>query len=171
MTEFSVEDIRTHFKERNLPLELLQDGHLFILVRHRGCTFCRESLTNLAKYLAKIQEKSLSPVIVHMGDEISSELILKEFGLEGVSIVADPDRALYTFFGARRGGFQEVLGPEVLKKGVMSGALFKYGIGKIEGDSFQLGAVYLIKNQQIHLLHRPENAADVENWPILLRKL
>lgn len=171
MHQFSVEDIRAHLKEQRLSLELLNDGHLFILVRHRGCTFCRESLTNLAKHLLKIQEKGLSPVIVHMGDEISSELMMKEFGLEGVSIIADPDRALYKFFGARRGSFQEVLGPDVLKKGVMSGALFKYGIGKIEGDSFQLGGVYLIKNQQIHLLHRPKNAADVENWPRLLRAL
>ncbi len=171
MTQFSVEDIQKYFKERGLPLELLQDGHLFILVRHRGCTFCRESLTNLAKHLLKIQEKGLSPVIVHMGDEISSELMSKEFGLEGVSFIGDPDRTLYKFFGARRGHFREVLGPDVLKKGVMSGALFKYGIGKIEGDSFQLGGVYLIKNQQIHLLHSPKNASDVENWPHLLRTL
>ena len=171
MTQFSVDDIRAHLKERKLPLELLQDGHLFILVRHRGCTFCRESLTNLAKNLEKIQAKGLTPVVVHMGDEISSDLMAKEFGLEDVSIVADPDRSLYKFFGARRGRFQEVLGPEVLKKGVMSGALFKYGIGKLEGDGFQLGGVYLIKNQQIHLLHRPENAADVENWSQLLRNL
>lgn len=111
------------------------------------------------------------PIVVHMGSELSSKTMASDYELGDVKFVSDPERELYKEFGARKGSFVEVLGPKVVKRGVMSGAVMKYGIGKLEGDGFQLGGVYLFYEDQITCLHRPENAADVENWDQILEKL
>ncbi len=142
--------------------------NIFLLVRHRGCTFCRESLSELAKYKLKIRDKGISIHVVHMGDSVSSDLMKKEFGLEDVHFISDPNRELYQFFGARRGSLQEVLGPKVLRKGILGGSLLKHGIGKLEGDGFQLGGLYYSHQDTLQCWHRPENAGDVEDWPQIL---
>ncbi len=144
---------------------------LFILVRHRGCTFCRESLSRLTLQLNNIIAKGLLPVVVHMGDDLSSELMQKEFQLKEVLFISDPQKKFYKALSARRGSFNEVLGLDVLKKGIFSGALFKYGIGPLEGDGFQLGGIYLVQNNKTTVLHRPVNAADTENWDQILLKV
>ncbi len=144
---------------------------LFILVRHRGCTFCRESLDRLQKQVQKIKAQNLFPVVVHMGDQISSELMQEEFNLKDVLFIPDEKKLFYKALSARRGSLSEVLGVNVLTKGVFSGALFKYGIGRLEGDGFQLGGVYLYKKNQTQVLHRPQNAADVENWDLIFSKI
>ena len=103
-----------------------------------------------------------------MGPPESSELMKKEYSLDEVEFISDPDRDLYRLFGARRANLNEALGPKVISRGVLSGALFKYGVGKIEGDGFQLGGVYLYQDGEATCLHRPSNASDVENWENIL---
>jgi hypothetical protein len=150
---------------------LVQNNTLFLLVRHRGCTFCRETLTALSQNQIKLEQKGYKVVVIHMGEEESSALIQEEFSLHKIQVLADPNRHLYKLFGARRGRFTEVLGAQVVKKGILSGALFKYGVGALEGDGFQLGGLYLLTDDTINCIHHPQNAADVEDWPAIIKTL
>ncbi|MEM7645535.1 MAG: hypothetical protein AAF203_01385, partial [Pseudomonadota bacterium] len=62
---------------KKLPRDFFQEsqkeGLLIIFVRHRGCTFCRESLANLSKVKTSILEKGIKPIVIHMGAPESSE--------------------------------------------------------------------------------------------------
>jgi hypothetical protein len=167
----SASDLKQVLTSLGQSLTLAEPGNLFLLVRHRGCTFCRESLDGLSKFRKQIEDKGLRPVVVHMGDSLSGELMAEEFALQGIPFISDPERALYQVLGARRGSLFEVLGPQVVKNALAKGSLLKYGIGKLEGDGFQLGGLYLIQASGVRCLHRPQDASDVEPWQEILQQL
>lgn len=148
-----------------------QEKYVFVLVRHSGCTFCREALSELSNNLGLIKKKNLVPVVVHMGSKESSLKMKKDYDLDSVKFIEDPKKVFYKFFGARRGNLKEILGPKVLKQGIFGGSLLKHGIGKVEGDTLQLGGVFMLNQGESELLHEPCNAADVENWDKVLSKV
>jgi hypothetical protein len=51
-----------------------------------------------------------------------------------------------------------VLGPAVWRRGLA--ALVKHGIGRMEGDGFQLGGVFLIREGKIVAARRHANSAE-----------
>ncbi len=141
---------------------------LFVLVRHRGCTFCREALDELSKNMKKITDKGYKPYVVHMGSSESGNLMKDEYSLDQVEFISDPNKNIYRLFGARRGTLKELFGPRVWARGVVAGMLKKHGVGKLEGDGFQLGGVYLLEDGKLRHVHDPCDAADVEDWNKLL---
>jgi hypothetical protein len=141
---------------------------LFVFVRHRGCTFCREALTNLSIHKKDLVDRGYKIIVVHMGPVESSEVMKKEFDLTDVEFISDPERTYYKAFGARRANLLEALGPQVIAKGLFGGKLKKYGVGKIEGDGFQLGGVFTVENQKLEFIHNPKNTSDVEDWSDLI---
>jgi len=140
---------------------------LFHLVRHSGCTFCRESIAAFSKNLQRIGEKGFQPFLVHLGPEEDSELFRETFTLGDIEIISDPKKEFYLNLGARRGSVSEVLSPKVIWNGITSGALAKHGIGKPEADVFQLGGIFVVDSGQVTTLHSPKNASDQFDWSLL----
>lgn len=141
---------------------------LFVFVRHRGCTFCREALTGLSKHKERLQALGYRLIVVQMGSEESSELMKKDFDLHDVEFISDPERIFYKAFGARRANLIEAIGPKVVLKGLFGGKLKKYGVGKMEGDGFQLGGVFTVVGEKVEFIHNPKDASDVEDWDKLI---
>ena len=140
-------------------------GNLFlVLVRHSGCTFCRETVFGLAQNLKKLANLNYKPILVHMGPKEDSSFYRESFRLGDLEIVSDPKKVFYKAFGARRGNLLEVLSPKVIWRGVASGALKKHGIGSAKDDVFQLGGIYSVENGEAYVIHRPKNAADGFDW-------
>lgn len=150
-------------------LEASRTGPIMLLfVRHRGCTFCRESLAGLAAALPRLRERGERPVVVHLGSEASGREMQREFGLESVPFVADPDKRFYLAFGRRRGGWRELFGPRVWARGFVAGVLRGHGVGHLEGDGLQLGGVVRVEQGRWRVVHEPRDAADVEDWVAIL---
>ncbi|MFK8138751.1 MAG: AhpC/TSA family protein [Bdellovibrionales bacterium] len=181
-----IQGLKTNTTLPNLPItpkpEELMDGFgdnifkmseeqnvLLVLLRHGGCTFCRESLDELKNYQNQITNRDLIPIIVHMGDDADSVFLQENYNLEKVQFISDPTRMFYQAFGARRGRLSELFGPTVWLRGFWAGVVKRHGIGMLKGDGFQLGGVYLIQNRKIDPIHIPKNAADIGNWPDLLK--
>ena len=148
-----------------------KENLVFVLVRHSGCTFCRETLANLSLSIEKISEKNLKPVVVHMGPPESGDKMKTDFGLEKASFVSDPEMKFYRFFGARKGSFKELLGPRIWYRGFIDGVIKGRGLGSVEGDAFQLGGVFLLNQGQVKCLHNPRDAADIEDWDKVLGQI
>lgn len=144
---------------------------LFLLVRHSGCTFCRESLSQLSEYKKDLQAKGVRLFIVHMGEPDTSAKLAKEYDLEDATFVSDPERRFYRAFGARRAKFSELLGPRVWKEAFKRGSLGKHGIGKIDGDASQLGGIYLMDQGKARRMHDPCDASDIGDWSKVLKNL
>lgn len=61
---------------------------LVVLLRHSGCTFCRETLGDLSELREQIEAKGTRIALIHMGAEEPVDL-LKKYGLEDVHCFRD----------------------------------------------------------------------------------
>lgn len=131
---------------------------LLVFLRHMGCTFCREALTDLASQRKNIERAGTAIVLVHMTDEDGGAKCLNRYGLCDLPHISDPCRHLYRAFGLKRGTLTELFGPRALMRGV--GLLPKYGAGRMLGDGFQMPGVFLLYHGEVVRSYRHQSVAD-----------
>jgi hypothetical protein len=133
---------------------------LLVFLRHAGCSFCREALSDLARARHTIAAAGTRIVLVHMGDTRSFETLLLKNGLSDLDRICDPDQSLYKAFGVRRGSLAQLFGPKVLWRAIPGGVLARHGIGVPGDDPAQMPAIFLISNSAIVRRFRHRSAAD-----------
>jgi peroxiredoxin len=133
---------------------------LLVFLRHAGCTFCREALSDLAAQRSAIEETGTRMVLVHMGSEKHAQSFFRKYGLEDVARVSDPGRAIYRAFGLPRGSFLKLFGPKVLVRGFQAGVLAGHGLGRLVGDGFQMPGVFVLFHGIVLRSYRHQSAAD-----------
>ena len=139
---------------------------LIVFLRHAGCTFCREALSDLSVARNAIERRGVRLCLVHMGPESQAKPFISEFGLGDVPRISDPTRALYRAFGLERGRMRQLFGPTVIRRG-MEAAAQGHGIGAMVGDGFQMPGVFLIHHGKIVRAFRHETAADRPDYAAL----
>jgi hypothetical protein len=142
-------------------------GVLLLFIRHAGCTFCREALAELAAARQPLEAKGLKLAVAHMSAVDTASALLARYGLDGVDHFSDPDCRLFRAFNLARGSFWQVLGPAVWFRGLP--ALLRHGIGKIDGDGFQLGGAFLIRNGKVVAVQRLATSAERADLSALLK--
>ena len=168
---FSQEDVYTlDMFDASNGMDLLEMSEkwptMVVFLRHFGCTFCRESLSDLAKVRNKIEISGTKIVLVHMIDEDTATNVLTEYKLHDIPQVSDPEGILYKRFNLKRGGIRELFGLKVLLRGFKAGVIDKHGIGKEQGDIFQMPGIFILKNGQVlkkYLHARASDRPDYEN--------
>jgi hypothetical protein len=133
---------------------------LAVLLRHSGCTFCRQTLSDLAKWQHEFVKSGVGLCVVGMtasADEL--RLYGHKYGLTSASWCADSDRLLYRALELGRGSFLQLFGPRVWIAGVWA-AFRGHGIGKLEGDGFQMPGAFVIHRGQVVRSYRHATAAD-----------
>lgn len=84
---------------------------LVLLVRHSGCTFCREHLSDFSHYYERFHRLGLRTAVVHMGSAESGASMQTTYKLPSTLFVSDPGQQMYRLLGLRRGTWWELLGP------------------------------------------------------------
>ena len=125
-----------------------REPQLIIFLRHKGCTFCREAMSDLAEQKSQIEAAGCGIVLVHLGEDDDAEFFA-QYGLEDIPRIADPECRLYRLFGLDLGGFSALFGLRVWLRGFQAGVLRGHGIGKSHGNTFQMPGVYLYHCGQI----------------------
>ena len=133
---------------------------MLLFLRHAGCTFCREALSDIGSVRQEVAKTGTRIVLVHMGDSGAIEELLKKSGLEGMERIVDPDQRLYRAFGLKRGSLLQLFGPKVLVRGVQAGLLAGHGLGPLSADSSQMPGLFLIHRGRILRRFRHRTAAD-----------
>ncbi len=144
---------------------------LLVFLRHVGCTFCREALSDLAVKRKAIEETGTQIVLVHMGREEAAEQILSKYELLDIPRVADPKLSLYEAFGLERGTMAQLLGPKVWLRGFKAGFLGKHGIGGAEGDVAQMPGIFLLFHGETLKSYRHQSAADRPDYLEMVSEL
>lgn len=132
---------------------------LVVFLRHSGCTFCREALSDLRKRRATIEESGGRIVLVHLGDEPSARSFFDRYELGDVSRISDPGRVLYRAFRLARGTFLELLGPRVVVRGIAA-TLAGHGAGPSGGDGFQMPGAFVVRDGRVIAGRPHRDAAD-----------
>jgi hypothetical protein len=139
-----------------------QSPVMLVFLRQAGCTFCRETLADIADRLAAIQATGTQLVLVHMGDAEPS--ILAHQVLTRLPRVADPHRHLYRAFGLRRGSLLSLFGPKVWWRTIEAGLFERHGIGLPVTDAMQMPGVFVIFHGEVLRAYQHRSAADRPNY-------
>lgn len=133
---------------------------LIVFLRHFGCTFCRETLQDLAEQHASVDAAELRVVLVHMVEHDVAQKRFAEYGLHDAISVSDPLRRMYRVFGLESGGVRQLLGARVWLRGVLAGLFGGHGVGRLAGDGLQMPGAFVVRNGCIVAGFRHADAAD-----------
>ncbi|MFN0133351.1 MAG: SelL-related redox protein, partial [Phycisphaerales bacterium] len=133
---------------------------LVVLLRHSGCTFCKQTLSDLARWQPDISKAGVGLSVVGMTASPEGLRALgQQHGLTSATWFADPDRVLYRALELGRGSFLQLFGPRVWIAGVLA-AFRGHGIGKLEGDGFQMPGAFVIHRGRAVRAYHHATAAD-----------
>jgi hypothetical protein len=154
------EALHTFRSQHGRTLAELSAGQplLLVFIRHVGCTFCREALADLAAQRSPLEAAGLRLAVVHMSSPANAAALLARYGLDDIDQFSDPDCRLFRAFELARGTLWQVLGPAIWRRGLF--ALLRHGIGKPEGDGFQLAGVFVVKDSKVVASFRHATSAD-----------
>jgi peroxiredoxin len=155
------EALQTFRSHDGRTLAELSDEHpvLVVFLRHSGCAFCREALSDLQKQRAKIEAEGTTLSLVHMTSNDEAARFFAAYGLDDVPRFSDPQRRLYEAFELHRGTWWQVLGPSVVWRGIK--AIFAGQFpGRPRGDVAQLPGTFVVDKGQIVQAFRNKTSAD-----------
>ena len=137
---------------------------LVVFLRHTGCTFCRETLAELASRRADLESNGGSLAIVHMSPRLDATQFLAKYGLESVHRFSDPQCEIYSAFGLGRGSVRQLFGPKVWWRGAIAILANGHGIGPLSGDGFRMPGAFLLDRSEIVATFRASSAADMPDF-------
>lgn len=122
---------------------------LLVFLRHFGCTFCRETMSELANTRTELEASGVKIVIVHMVSTDVAEPILDLYDLTGISHISDEEKAVYNKYGLFKTGFRAMFGVKNWWRALVAGIIKGHLIGKPAGDPWQMPGVFLLQKQRI----------------------
>lgn len=133
---------------------------LVVFLRHSGCTFCRETLAELARQRHALQARGIDVALVHMSPLMQATQMVAKYGLEDVHRFSDPHCKIYRAFELPRAGFLNLLGPRTWWRGVQAGLFQGHGMGRQVGDGFRLHGAFLLHHGRVIESYRASLASD-----------
>jgi len=133
---------------------------LVVLLRHLGCTFCREALADLKERRAELEQSGVQIVLVQMAPDSEAAPVFTRYGLGDVHRVSDPDKHLYRAFELKRGRLGQLFGFKVWIRFLIAGVIKRHGAGKLAGDGLQMPGAFLVADGRIVRAFRHRSAAD-----------
>lgn len=159
-------ETRVHTGETLAGLSRATDV-LVVFLRHGGCTFCREALSDIARRRAAIERSGVRIVLAHMMSDAEAAGLFGRYGLGDIARVSDPDRELYRAFGLKRGRLSQLLGWKVWWRGFVAGILHRHGARRLKGDGRQMPGAFLLRDGAIARRFRHDSAADRPDYEAL----
>jgi hypothetical protein len=136
---------------------------LVVLLRHSGCTFCRQTIDELSAVVAHRYIPPECITVVTQSDEAAIARWQQQYPLlEQIDWVSDPQRQFYAAFMLKRGRWAQLFGAKVWWRGFKA---LRYGVGALEGDGFQMPGVVLLHQYGLIAQQPFVSAADRVDWP------
>ena len=143
---------------------------MLVFLRHFGCVFCKEAMTDLSKRRKDFEGQGFRIVFVHMSDTVTAEEYFGKFNLRGITHINDPEQRYYHAFGLFRGSFNQLYGLKTWIRGyqVQKRLGVKLEMAKKLGDSTQMPGVFILQDGEIKdkFIHR--HAAERPDYERLL---
>ena len=147
-----------------------QRPQLVVCLRHLGCTFCRESLADLARQRSEIEAAGTGIVLVHPATNEQAAELFASYDLADLPRFADPDRVLYRSLGLSRGSLTQVLGPRVFWRAAAA-TLRGHRLGKKAGDVWQMPGVFLVRDGRVVEAFRHQDVSDRPDYRAIAARL
>src|ERR1700730_7440329 len=77
-------------------LELVEASPvLLVFLRHFGCSFCRQAISDVAELRGELDKRGVRPVFVHLGTPERAKPFFDYYGIGEVERVSDPEAKVY----------------------------------------------------------------------------
>jgi peroxiredoxin len=123
--------------------------------------FCRDHAVQLHRDRSAFDEAGVSLVVVGQGTPANAAHFMKSQGVDGLTLLVDPERKTYKAVGAKVATVDELIGPTVMAKGIrrsLSGGLRQ---GRTVGHPAQLGGVLVVEpGGRVVYAHLADDASD-----------
>jgi len=131
---------------------------LLVFLRHFGCPFCRQTISDVAGLRGELEARGVRPVFVHQGTPEVAQATFDYYGLGDAERIHDPQAAIYrhpAFMLGRMSPARQMLKPAVWL-GWLKRTVRKYGIGEVRGDSAQMAGVFFLNGAKVvrKFIHR-----------------
>jgi hypothetical protein len=139
---------------------------LLIFLRHFGCSFCRQAISDVAEIRGELARRGVRPVFVHLGTPERAKPFFDYYGIGDVERVSDPEAKIYqdpVFALPRIHPALTLLQPSVWM-GWLKGAIFKHGIGAIKENGHQKQGLFFLKGAKIVRQFRYKTIADEPDY-------
>jgi hypothetical protein len=139
---------------------------LLVFLRHFGCSFCRQAISDVADLRGELDRRGVRPVFVHLGTPERAKPFFDYYGIGDVERISDPEAKIYqdpVFALPRMHPALTLFQPSVWA-GWLKGAIFKYGIGAIKEDGHQMQGIFFLKGPKIVRQFRYKTIADEPNY-------
>src|SRR5271167_3537889 len=135
---------------------------LLVFLRHFGCSFCRQAISDVAELKDELDKRGVRPVFVHLGTAERAKPFFDYYGIGDVERVSDPEATVYqhpVFSISRIHPLLNLFQPQVWM-GWLKGSIFKHGIGPIKEDGHQMQGLFFLKGPKIVRRFRYKTIAD-----------
>ena len=97
------------------PLQGMADRAPLMLVflRHFGCTFCRETLADIARQKDAIAATGAQVAFVHMSEPGDADRWFEHYDVADMTRISDPQKHLYRLFALEEGSLNQLAHPRV----------------------------------------------------------
>jgi hypothetical protein len=145
----------------------LEKGVFLIFLRHFGCSFCRETLKELNQFL-QTSQKEIKICLVHQssaerGEEFLSSYFAPELWSR-IHHLSDPDCRVYRAFALPRSNWKQMINLSSVVRGFQAAILRRHGVGRLEGDGFQMGGALFLQNRQVTWRQKTAGVGDPLNF-------
>lgn len=157
-------------QERSVAEASRESPVLLIFLRHFGCTFCREALTDIAKTQDEIAAAGAKLLFVHMADNKTAEEYFERFEIRGPEHVSDPACRFYQAFGLAKGTPRQLFGLQSWIRGFEAGVVRGLGVGSQLGDGFQMPGAFVLSESEIRASFIHKLASDRPSYLDLVKQ-
>ena len=139
---------------------------LLVFLRHFGCSFCRQAISDVADLRGELDRRGVRPVFVHLGTPERAKPFFDYYGIGDVERVSDPEAKVYQLpvFALPRMHPVLTLFQASVWAGWLKGAIFKHGIGAIKEDGHQMQGIVFLKGPKIVRQFRYKTIAVEPNY-------
>lgn len=146
-----------NLRGNTLGQEISGSETLLVFLRHFGCIFCRELVTDIRDY--HYSPAGFIPTLFFYKESPEQGQVFFNKFWPDARGVSDLDKVFYQGFGLDRGSVNQVVGPESLACGIRA-TLKGNMIGKPTADVWGMPGMFLIQNNLIVWQHNFRHAGD-----------
>jgi peroxiredoxin len=164
-TQSPVRDFLDATTESGACLKTLCDAQptLLVFLRHWGCSFCRETISDLARIHAQLEARGVCLVFVHMGTPERARPYFDYYNFSSIERISDPEQQLYrdpAFALRSKSIFLHIFDPAALKS-AFGGIILRHGISlNHREDADQMPGVFVLYQSQIVRGYKYKSIAD-----------
>jgi hypothetical protein len=145
---------------------------MLVFLRHFGCTFCRETLADIARQRGALAATGAQVAFVHMSPPAEADRWFTKYNVADLTRISDPDKNLYRQFDLEEGSLEQLAHPRVWWPWFRTAVIDGHGAGAAGPHWRQLTGVFVVyRGEVLDAIRHQDSTARPDYLKFLTRVL